>query len=79
MSGNPANILPVLQFGYGSRVCVGKNLALVEIHNFVAGFVRRYDAQFTNIHRPYVIKSQWFSYQADMFLDLKLREPVKQG
>ncbi|KAH6980715.1 cytochrome P450 [Ilyonectria sp. MPI-CAGE-AT-0026] len=61
-------------FGYGARTCVGRNLALVEIHKFIADFVRRYDAQFMNKQRPFVVKSQWFSYQADMHLDLRLRK-----
>lgn len=66
----------VVQFGYGARVCLGRHLALLEINKFVAGFVHRYDATFTNRDRPFVTKSQWFSYQADMFLDLKLRDVV---
>jgi len=49
---------------------------MVELHTFTAGFVRRYNATFTNTRRPFVLKSQWFSYQADMFLDLKLRGTV---
>ncbi|CAK7236634.1 hypothetical protein SBRCBS47491_009704 [Sporothrix bragantina] len=63
-------------FGYGSRVCIGKNLATVEIHKFIADFVHRYNARFVNPYQPYVVKSQWFSYQADMFLRLELRDTV---
>ena len=66
------------QFGYGPRVCVGKNLATVEIHKFIADFVHRYNARFINPYRPYVVKSQWFSYQADMFLKLELRDTVSK-
>jgi cytochrome P450 len=68
-----ADIIPSPQFGYGSRTCIGRNLALVEIMNFVAGFVHRYNARFKDAQRPYVVKSQWFSYQADMFLKLEAR------
>ncbi|KAF2995944.1 hypothetical protein E8E14_000270 [Neopestalotiopsis sp. 37M] len=60
-------------FGYGSRTCVGRNLALVEINHFVAEFCKRYDAEFVNKSRPFKIISQWFSYQDDMFVRLKLR------
>jgi len=66
-------------FGYGSRTCVGRNLALVELHKFIAEFVHRYDASFVNRDRPFVTKSMWFSYQDDMFLDLKLRDGVVAG
>ncbi|CAK7218969.1 hypothetical protein SEUCBS140593_003734 [Sporothrix eucalyptigena] len=65
-------------FGYGPRVCVGKNLATVEIYKFIADFVHRYNARFGNPYRPYVVKSQWFSYQADMFLQLELRDTVSK-
>ncbi|ETS80078.1 hypothetical protein PFICI_07607 [Pestalotiopsis fici W106-1] len=60
-------------FGYGSRTCVGRNLALVEINHFVAEFCQRYDAEFINKEKPFKIISQWFSYQDDMFVRLKLR------
>ncbi|KAI4596292.1 hypothetical protein KJ359_005421 [Pestalotiopsis sp. 9143b] len=61
-------------FGYGSRTCVGRNLALVEINHFVAEFCQRYDAEFVNKARPFKVVSQWFSYQDDMFVSLKLRQ-----
>ncbi|KAM5353477.1 hypothetical protein ACJ41O_000127 [Fusarium nematophilum] len=61
-------------FGYGSRTCIGRNLALVEIFKFIADFVRRYDAKFTNERKPFTIKSQWFSVQKDMYLNLKMRQ-----
>ncbi|KAH7137049.1 cytochrome P450 [Dactylonectria estremocensis] len=61
-------------FGYGSRTCIGRNLALVEIFKFIADFVRRYDAKFTNELNPFNIKSQWFSVQKDMYISLNMRQ-----
>lgn len=53
---------------------MGRNLALVEINHFVAEFCQRYDAEFVNKARPFKVISQWFSYQDDMFVSLKLRQ-----
>lgn len=60
-------------FGYGSRTCVGKNLALVEIHKFIAQLLHQFDVELVNKDRPWVTRSQWFSYQADMFVKIKER------
>ncbi|VUC37794.1 unnamed protein product [Clonostachys rosea] len=61
-------------FGYGARVCIGRNLALVEIHKIIAEFCRRYDAEFVNKEQPFTMKSQWFSYHGEMNVLLKPRE-----
>jgi cytochrome P450 len=57
----------------GSRSCVGRNLAVVEVYKYVATFVRRFDASIVNTERPWVTKSQWFSFQRDFWIDLRLR------
>ncbi|KAK9774578.1 putative Cytochrome P450 [Seiridium cardinale] len=69
----------LVTFGYGSRTCVGRNLALVEINKFVAEFCRRYDASFVNKDRPYRLVSQWFSYQADMYIHLSRRRSIAKS
>ncbi|KAH7048299.1 cytochrome P450, partial [Macrophomina phaseolina] len=61
-------------FGYGSRTCVGKHLALVEIHKFVAQMLHQFDVELVNKERPWVTHSMWFSYQAEMLVKVKERE-----
>jgi len=61
-------------FGMGSRSCVGRNLAIVEVHKYIAAFVRNFDAEIVNKSQPWVTKSQWFSFQKDFWVRLKPRE-----
>ncbi|PSN64182.1 cytochrome P450 [Corynespora cassiicola Philippines] len=61
-------------FGYGGRVCAGRNLAMIEITKFVAEFTRRYEADYVNKEQPLRLKSQWFSYQSDMLVRLVPRK-----
>jgi len=61
----------------GSRSCVGRNLAIVEVYKYVAAFVRHFDATIVNKDTPWVTKSQWFSFQRDFWIDLRLRADSK--
>lgn len=67
----------MIKFGMGSRSCVGRNLALVEVYKYVATLVRHFDARIINRDRPWVTKSQWFSFQRDFWVDLELRSDSK--
>lgn len=42
----------------GSRSCIGRNLALVEVHKYIAQFFRHFDAEIVNKDNPWVTKSQ---------------------
>ncbi|KAK7452906.1 hypothetical protein Landi51_03901 [Colletotrichum acutatum] len=55
-------------FGMGSRSCVGKNLATVEMHNFIAQFFRRFDASLVDLDRPWQTKTQWFAFQRNFWI-----------
>lgn len=64
----------VLQFGMGSRSCIGRNLAIVEVYKYIASFVRHFDAELVNPERPWVTKSQWFSVLDDFWVRIFVRE-----
>ncbi|KAJ5481664.1 hypothetical protein N7475_000476 [Penicillium sp. IBT 31633x] len=57
----------LMTFGRGSRSCVGKNIALVEVHKEGAQFFRHFDAEIVNKEKPSVAKSQWFAIQKEFF------------
>lgn len=57
----------------GSRSCVGRNLALVEVYKYIASFVLHFDAELVNTKQPWVVKSQWFSFQRDFWIRLTPR------
>jgi cytochrome P450 len=58
----------LIQFGYGSRTCIGKNIALVEMNKYIAQLIRHFDFEFVNKERPYFIKSMWFALQKEMYV-----------
>ncbi|MCJ1301043.1 hypothetical protein MMC08_003842 [Hypocenomyce scalaris] len=64
-------------FGMGSRVCVGQNIALVEIHKFISQFVRHFDLKLINTERPWVTKSQWVSFQSEFCVKMAARDHEK--
>ncbi|KAH6670576.1 cytochrome P450 [Halenospora varia] len=60
-------------FGLGSRVCVGQNLALVEVYKFVAQFVHKFDMKLADPQKLWTTKTQWFSMQDDFNVRLEAR------
>ncbi|KAK3323775.1 cytochrome P450 [Cercophora scortea] len=61
-----------LGFGDGSRVCIGKTLALLEIYKVVATLVLRYEMVLEDPEREWTLW-QWAS-QKDIVVKLKMRE-----
>lgn len=59
--------------GSGPRMCVGKNIALVELNKFVAQLLRNFDIDFVDRERPWHIVTYWFAYQHDMHMRIKAR------
>ncbi|USW56079.1 Putative cytochrome P450 [Septoria linicola] len=60
--------------GDGARACIGKNLALVEVHKFVAQILHNFDLDFVNPAKPWRMHSQWFANQYDMHMKIKSRQ-----
>ncbi|KAI0468464.1 cytochrome P450 [Xylaria cf. heliscus] len=60
-------------FGYGSRTCIGRNLANVETTKFVAAILTRFDVELLNAAKPWSIHSQWFAEISNMRIRLHRR------
>ncbi|KAI1300027.1 cytochrome P450 [Xylaria venustula] len=60
-------------FGYGSRTCIGRNLATVEMTKFLAEILTRYDVELLNKAKPWSIFPQWFAEIHDMTILLHKR------
>ncbi|CZT24090.1 related to pisatin demethylase / cytochrome P450 monooxygenase [Ramularia collo-cygni] len=56
----------LMTFGRGSRGCLGKNLALVEAHKYIASFVRNFEASFKDPEYQGKIKSFFFAKIEDV-------------
>ncbi|KAF4550341.1 Cytochrome P450-like protein 23 [Elsinoe fawcettii] len=59
--------------GSGPRMCIGRNIALVEVYKFVAQLVRNFDVEIVNPEQPWRVVSYWFAYQHDFFVRIKTR------
>jgi cytochrome P450 len=57
-------------FGAGSRSCVGKNIAMLEMCKFIPELFRRFEMHLVDPNR-YKIQSTWLIYQSG--LDVKMR------
>ncbi|KXH40984.1 hypothetical protein CNYM01_05460 [Colletotrichum nymphaeae SA-01] len=60
--------------GSGPRMCIGRNIALVELHKFVAQFVHVFDFKLVNTDTPWRIKAYWFAYQSEVFMNISRRK-----
>ncbi|KAG8165816.1 hypothetical protein KVR01_004368 [Diaporthe batatas] len=62
-----------LTFGGGSRVCIGRSLAYLEIYKIVATLVGRYQIQLVDPTREWEISGSWFPRQSGIMCYLKKR------
>jgi cytochrome P450 len=62
-----------LSFGQGSRVCIGKNISLMEMSKLVTTFIHRYDVEVANQDKPYRTIEHWFTPQTDFFARMTRR------
>jgi len=61
-------------FGGGPRVCIGKNIALLEINKFIPEFFRRYEMQIVDPAK-YKLVTGWLVLQHGLEVTLRRREP----
>ncbi|KAK4173679.1 putative cytochrome P450 pisatin demethylase [Triangularia setosa] len=67
----------MLQFGMGSRTCIGKNISLLEIYKLVPSMLRRFEIRFDDPNSEWEIVNAWFVKQNNFITRFKLRELVK--
>ncbi|KAK0739073.1 cytochrome P450 [Apiosordaria backusii] len=67
----------MLQFGMGSRTCIGKNISLLEIYKLVPSMLRRFEIRFDDPNSEWEIVNAWFVKQYNFFTRFELRELVK--
>ena len=62
-----------MSFGYGSRGCLGRNLAWMEMLKITSSFFRRYDARLQDPDANWVIEGGFIKGQKDIKMVLKAR------
>ncbi|KAK0733248.1 cytochrome P450-like protein [Lasiosphaeria miniovina] len=66
----------MLQFGMGSRTCIGKNISLLEIYKLVPSMLRRFEIEFDDPSQEWEIVNAWFVKQSNFTTRFKLRNIV---
>jgi hypothetical protein len=56
----------MFQFGSGTRVCIGKNVALIELHKFLPQFLRSFNVELVDPEREWKEHNTWFVKQTDI-------------
>lgn len=63
-----------LTFGAGSRICLGRHLALVEVYKIVATLVSRYEMELEDPNREWQVRGVWFFRQKGLICKIRRRE-----
>ena len=63
-----------LSFGAGSRICIGKNLALLEMYKVIATLVMRYKIELAHPDRDWKVINSWFMRQEGLEFRLSRRD-----
>ncbi|KAF3387027.1 Cytochrome P450 momooxygenase [Penicillium rolfsii] len=54
--------------GNGPRMCIGRNIALVELFKFMSQILHNFDVELVDEARPWRVQTFWFAYQHDMYM-----------
>ncbi|KAF6810906.1 benzoate 4-monooxygenase cytochrome p450 [Colletotrichum plurivorum] len=63
-----------LTFGGGSRVCIGRNVALLETYKIVPTLIRKYEIALVDPNSKWEVTGSWFPRQKGLNCYLKKRE-----
>lgn len=63
-----------LSFGGGSRICLGRILALAEVYKLVATMVLRYEIELVDPTKDWVVEGSWFARQRGIMANLRMRK-----
>jgi len=55
-----------IQFGIGPRVCIGRNISLMELWKVLPELVRAFEFRLVDPSKPWRIYGLWFTKQVDM-------------
>jgi cytochrome P450 len=65
-----------LTFGAGNRICLGKNISLLEIYKVVATLFLLYDITLVDPKKDWEVQNSWFVRQSGIDVNLKRRSRV---
>ena len=63
-----------MTFGAGKRVCIGRNIAIIECHKIIASLVQTFDMELVDPRKEWKTHDAWMIRQSDMDVILKERK-----
>lgn len=63
----------LLAFGAGKRSCLGKNIAMLELHKIVAALFLKFEIELDDPKREWVVSNAWALNQTGLLVKLKSR------
>lgn len=63
-----------VQFGYGARTCIGKNISIMEMGKFVPQMFRHFDIEWASKDPEWKTHAAWFWKQSDMWVKFRPRK-----
>ena len=73
-----AKYLCLIKFGHGSRSCVGKNIAMLEMSKILPEIIRRFDFEWASRAQSWTTVAGWFWKQSNIELIFRAR-PTFEG
>ena len=61
-------------FGYGSRSCVGRHVAILEVYKLIASLFASFRMELAHPDREWKVRNSFFNRQWDMDVSLKALE-----
>ena len=68
----------MFQFGGGSHLCIGRNLAVLEMNKVLPRLIRDYDLQLVNPDRPLKAHTTFFVVQSGLKVSIRRRNAGKE-
>ncbi|KAG9259119.1 cytochrome P450 [Emericellopsis atlantica] len=65
-----------LSFGSGNRICVGRNMAMVEMHKVISTLFSRYDIKLADPAKKWSVRYWWFTFVDDIDVKISRRAGV---
>ncbi|KUJ11447.1 cytochrome P450 [Mollisia scopiformis] len=65
-----------LTFGAGNRICLGKNISILEVYKVISTFFLKYDMAFVDPAKEWHVQNSWFVRQSG--IDIKIQRRKRQ-
>jgi cytochrome P450 len=66
-----------LTFGAGNRICLGKNISILETYKVIATLFLNYDMSFVDPQMKWKVQNSWFVRQSGIDINIRKRRSVR--